>query len=126
MALFYITDEMAAENADDDAPVVLAAGGELDYHASPTLRERIATHISAGKRRVVLDISTVTFIDSTAIGVLIASAVKLQDMDHGSLAVVCASDNRKVLRIFDIAGVASLIALHPSREEALSALAMAG
>jgi len=126
MALFYITDEMAAEDVNDDEPVVLVAGGELDFHASPTLRERIAAHISAGKRRVLLDISTVTFIDSTAIGVLIASAVKLQNVDGGSLAVVCADDNEKVLRIFDIAGVASLIELHPSRHEALSALAIAG
>jgi anti-sigma B factor antagonist len=126
MGFFYISDDVTTAGEGSREMVVLVASGELDYQASPSLRERIAGHIDAGQRHLVLDISTVTFIDSTAIGVLVGAAAKLQDAGGGSLAVVCADENERVLRIFDIAGVDSLIKLYASREQALSALAMAG
>jgi hypothetical protein len=71
----------------------------------------------------VVDLSAVTFIDSTAIGVLMAAATALRESGGGSLAVVCAEENDRVLRIFDIADVASVIALYRSAVEALLALA---
>jgi len=126
MSFFYISDatDDGTEGPAEDA-VVLAAGGELDFEASPQLRERIADQLNAGKRRVVLDLSAVTFIDSTAIGALVGAAMRMREHDEGSIAVACSDDNRRVLRIFDIAGVESMVALYPSREEALSALATA-
>ncbi|HXN39101.1 MAG TPA: STAS domain-containing protein [Solirubrobacteraceae bacterium] len=103
--------------------VVLVAGGELDFHASPRLRESIAEHIRAGARHIVLDLSSVTFIDSTAIGVLVGAATRLQEAGGGSVAAVCSDENERVLRIFDIAGVDSVITLYSSREQAFSATA---
>ncbi len=127
MSFFYIMDDLAMvepECADDVA--VLVAGGDIDYNATPQLRERIAEHVDAGKRHLVLDLSKVTFIDSTAIGALIGALMRLQEAGGGSVVVVCSEDNDKVLRIFEIAGVDSLIARHGTREEALSALALIG
>ncbi len=121
MNLFYISEEVV----DGAELVVLAVSGELDYQSSPDLGERIASHIATGSRRLVLDISDVTFIDSTAIGVLIGAVAKLRHLGGGSLAVVCAGENENVLKIFDIAGVESLITLHTSRAEARSVLALA-
>jgi anti-sigma B factor antagonist len=127
MGFFYINDDVTtAGSTSGDQPVVLVAGGELDYHSSPTLSERIASYLNGDRRRLVLDISAVTFIDSTTIGMLVGAAARLRDAGGGSLAVVCPDENRRVLRILDIAGVDSMIALHSSCEEALSALAMAG
>jgi|HubBroStandDraft_2_1064218.scaffolds.fasta_scaffold00289_5 anti-sigma B factor antagonist len=127
MGFFYIGDEAPAEVAHHgDDVVVLVAGGELDYAASPQIRDHLRSRIDAGMRRLVLDLSGTTFIDSTAIGVLVAAVMQLQELDGGSLAVVCAEENRRVLRIFEIAGVDSLIALHRTREEALAELAVAG
>jgi anti-sigma B factor antagonist len=127
MGFFYISDEVgdgAAAYGDDLA--VLVAGGELDYAVSPQLKERLDESIDSGVRRLVLDLSMATFIDSTAIGVLVGAVMRLREAGNGSLTVVCAEENRRVLRIFEIAGVDSLIALHRSREEALSELAPAG
>lgn len=125
MSFFYIADDVASEGPAGEEVVVLTAGGDIDYSASPQLRERIVDLIGAGKRRLVLDLTKVTFIDSTAIGVLAGALVRLQDTDGGSLLLVCPEDNRKVLRIFELAGVESLIPLHHTREEALTALAVA-
>ncbi len=127
MGFFYISEEAAVEGVKcgEDA-VLLVAGGEIDYAASPQLEERIAEHVDAGRRRLVLDLSTVTFIDSTAIGVLMGVVLLLRELGEGSLALVCADENRRVLRIFEIAGIDSLIDVYGSREEALSALSTAG
>jgi anti-sigma B factor antagonist len=72
----------------------------------------------------VLDLSDVTFIDSTAIGVLAGTVARLDEAGGGSLAVV--STNDKVLQIFEITGLDSVISLHSSREEAVSAFSLAG
>jgi len=127
MGFFYIMDDMENDGRGCGEDVaVLTAGGDIDYGATPQLRERIVEHIAAGKRRLVLDLTKVTFIDSTAIGVLVGALVRLQGVGGGSLVVVCVEDNDKVMRIFEIAGVDNVIAVHRTREEALSALAVAG
>jgi anti-sigma B factor antagonist len=119
MSSFHISDGTAC-----DGVVVLVVGGEIDYAASPQLRESILAHIKAKRQRLVLDLSWATFIDSTAIGVLVGAATKLREVDGGSLAVVCTHE--KVLQIFAISGLESMISLYSSCEEALSALAVAG
>jgi anti-sigma B factor antagonist len=126
MGFFYISDEVAPEGVDGGGIALVVAGGEIDYAASPQLNARIIEHVDAGRRNLVLDLSTVTFIDSTAIGVLMGAVMRLDELGDGSVSVVCTQENRRVLRIFEIAGIDSLIDVHASREEAISALAPAG
>jgi anti-sigma B factor antagonist len=116
---FYISDATMAEGMARGEAAVLVGSGEIDYEASPQLKALINDYIKAGTRRVVLDLSSATFIDSTAIGVLVGAVTKLQQAGGGSLAVVCTHE--KVLQIFEIAGLDSMISLHRSREEALFA-----
>jgi anti-anti-sigma factor len=126
MSVFHISEESTSTDARGRAgALVLVASGEMDYSASPQLRERMLGHIATGWRHLVLDLSAVTFIDSTAIGALVGAVARLQEVGGGSVRVVCNNHNERVLRIFDMAGVASLIALHRSRAEAFSALAAA-
>jgi anti-sigma B factor antagonist len=122
MRTFYIADEVQVEDASSDL-AMLVVGGEVDYEVSPQLKAHMMRAIKAGARRLVLDLSDVTFIDSTAIGV-VAGAVEKLDEAGGSLAIV--STHEKVVQIFEITGLDSVITLHASREEALAALTIAG
>ena len=122
MRTFYIADEVRVEDASSDLSI-LVVGGEVDYEVSPQLKADMMRSIKAGAKRLVLDLSDVTFIDSTAIGV-VAGAVEKLDEAGGSLAIV--STHEKVVQIFEITGLDSVITLHASREEALAALAVAG
>jgi anti-sigma B factor antagonist len=123
MSSFYISEDATLDDVTNAEVGLLVAGGELDYEASPQLKEGLMGHIKSGRRRLVLDLSSATFIDSTAIGVLVGTATRLREAG-GSLAVVCTHE--KVLQIFEITGLDGMIALHRSRQEALSALAVAG
>jgi anti-anti-sigma factor len=126
MSFFYITEDVTPESdVSDEDVAVLEAVGEIDYAAAPQLRERILDQVKAGRRRVLLDLSTVTFIDSTAIGVVVGAVTGLQTSGEASLAIVCVEHNHRVRRILDIAGVNSLVTVHPSREQAFSELALA-
>jgi anti-anti-sigma factor len=117
MASFYITEDVRLDDL-----VVLAASGEIDFEVSPQLKGCIDSHIKAGHRRLVLDLSTARFIDSTAIGVLAGCATRLHRARDGSLVLVCPSENRKVLRIFEIAGLENAVSVYRSREDALAGL----
>jgi anti-sigma B factor antagonist len=119
MSSFFISD-----NITRDGVVIVVVDGELDYEASPLLKERIAEHLKGDGQRLVLDLSSVTFIDSTAIGVLAGAAARFEEAEDGSMAVVCV--HAKVLQILELTGLDSLVALYSSREEALVALAPTG
>jgi anti-sigma B factor antagonist len=123
MRTFYIGDDVQVEDAGPDV-AILVVGGEVDYEVSPQVKAHMMRALKAGSRRLILDLTEVTFIDSTAIGVLAGVVDKLDETDGGSLSVVCTHE--KVMQIFEITGLDSVITLHPSREDALAALAPAG
>jgi anti-sigma B factor antagonist len=122
MRTFYIGDDVHVEDAGP-AVAILVVGGEVDFEVSPQLKARIMRAIKSGKRRLILDLTDVTFIDSTAIGVLAGAIERLDETGGGSLSIVCAHE--KVIQIFEITGLDSVDTVHPSREDALAAVAMA-
>jgi anti-sigma B factor antagonist len=123
MRTFYIGDDIKVEDADPGL-AVLVVGGEVDYEVSPQLKARLMKAIKAGTRRLVLDLTDVSFIDSTAIGVIAGVVERLDEVGGGSVAVV--STHEKVMQIFEITGLDNVLTVHPSREDALAALAVAG
>ena len=119
MSTFYIGEDMAYDDA-----VVLTVGGEIDYGTSPQLKQRIDDHLKSDERHLVLDLSWTTFVDSTAIGVLMGASNRLREAGRGALGVVCS--NEQVLQIFQISGLESVVSLHRTCDEAISQLAVAG
>jgi len=72
--------------------------------------------IQAGQERLVLDLSLTSFMDSTALGVLVAVN---RNLDVGAkLAIACTNTN--VLRIFELSGMDGAFAIFPTVEEALA------
>jgi anti-sigma B factor antagonist len=85
-----------------DGGVVLTVRGELDIATAPTLREVVTAILATGVRRLVLDLLAVTFMDSTALAVLVGAKQRLGA--DGQLTVVIASDSYAAL-IVEIAGL---------------------
>ena len=118
MRTFYIGDDVQLEHMGPDV-AILVVGGEVDFEVSPQLKARLMRAIKAGSRRLILDLTDVTFIDSTAIGVLAGTVEKLDELGGGSLSVV--SNHEKVVQIFEITGLDNMVTIHASRDEALAA-----
>ena len=102
---------------------VFKVAGEVDFDVAPELKQRIISRVEAGDRQLIVDLSAVAFIDSTAIGVLVATLKRLREAG-GSLLVVC--DNADVRGIFETVGLESVIPMHRSPQDAVAALAHAG
>jgi anti-sigma B factor antagonist len=98
------------------ATSVVAVEGELDLASAPQLKRELADAVRAGSRRLIIDLSAVTFIDSTALGVLVSLQKNLHDDAH--LAIVGAEGD--VLQIFELTGLDATFEMFPSFEEGLA------
>jgi len=72
---------------------------------------------------VILDLSDVPYIDSTALGALVAAAVSRQKAGR---RVVLSGVSERVLRMLKITRVESLFLTFPTLEDAIGGLTRAG
>ncbi len=93
--------------------------GEVDLYTAPRFKEDLVGLIESGVEAIVIDLSQVTFIDSTALGVIISGVKRLRERD-GRLMIVAGS--RPVVRILDITGLDKVLTVFDTRDEALAAL----
>jgi anti-anti-sigma factor len=101
---------------------VISVQGELDLATAPRLKWPLVDAIDAGRRRLIVDLAGVTFMDSTALGVLIGIRRTLKL--GGRLAIVCT--NADVLKIFEISGLDAAFPIFPTLDEARSYVAREG
>ena len=101
--------------------IVLA--GQLDLYSAPSFKERIFLAIEQGKTRVIVDLSAVNFIDSSALGVFVAALRRVRAR-HGVLSVVVTDYDQE--RLLEISGFDGLVSFHRSRGDALEHLAASG
>jgi anti-sigma B factor antagonist len=94
---------------------VVQVDGELDVYTAPRLKEALDSAASGGGR-VVLDLSAVHFIDSTALGVLVSAQQRLR-ADDGELSLVL--DDPYLLKIFHITGFDGLFSIYSHLAEAV-------
>jgi anti-sigma B factor antagonist len=115
-----VTSQVSLSDEAVDADTqLLRARGELDLYAAPELKRRLASAIDAGKTRIVVDLTDASFMDSTALGVLLGALKRLRVRD-GTLAV--ASEQPTILRILEVTGMNQVLDLHKTADDALTAV----
>ncbi len=90
--------EIDVSSAEGEVKVV-ALRGELDFDEAPAFARVLDALRADGEREVVVDLSDLTFIDSSGISVLVVAA-RAASADGGMLVV--ASPTPHVQRVFDI------------------------
>jgi anti-anti-sigma factor len=114
-----------AREADSRACIV-TLDGEVDLAVVPEVRDELEAVIGAGCSEVVLDLTAVTYADSTALGLLVWLDRKL--LPIGGKLLLCGA-NRDVARILELSGligVAPTISARATLAEALSSVDFAG
>jgi len=102
---------------NQDGTAVVAVAGEIDVYTSPLLQERLVEVLKDGSSSIVLDLSAVTFLDSTGLGVLTTGLKRCRSAD-GDLVLVTAQPN--VLKVLEITGLNDVFQVHDSVEDALA------
>lgn len=108
--------ECHAELVGSDTAVVTVEG-EVDIFTAERLRE-VLKEVESWRvgRRLVIDLTACSFMDSTGLGVLVAAKHRQEDAPLHVAAHVGA------LRVLTISGLDKVLQLHRSREESLAAL----
>jgi anti-sigma B factor antagonist len=101
---------------------VVEVGGEIELNNAAQLRAMLVDSDQSDQVGLVIDLSGVTFIDSTGIGVLVGALKRARE--HGQ-SFVLASPQRRVRRIFEITGLLGVFSLCETVEEAIARAAEA-
>ena len=90
----------STERREDEARVRLE--GELDIATAPQADERLRRAEAEGPRRIAVDLSSLTFMDSTGLRLVVAADQRAQNAGR-ELVVVRGPD--AVQRVFQLTGV---------------------
>ena len=101
----------------DDGRIVVRLAGELDLYNAHEVREALLACCAESPERLVIDLGGVTFIDSTALGVLIEARTRLPNR-RGFLLAAPGLETRRAL---EISGLDRHFAVHDSVDDALAA-----
>jgi anti-sigma B factor antagonist len=113
-------DEQLAisEQRQGSVPIV-AVRGEIDVATAPQFRDHLDHLIEGGNPSMVVDLGGVSFLDSTALGVLISTLKKCQAAD-GKLCLVVTDP--RILKLFEITGLMDVFPMFGSVGRAVEAV----
>ena len=109
----------SAVRPDADA-CVLRVEGDFDSQSVPRVRDALNAALSEGYASIVLDLSSVAYMDSSALGFVVWADQRLRPVG-GRLALAGAcTDVARILELSGLIGVAPSVVVSPSIEDALS------
>jgi len=101
-----------------ESATVVTLSGELDAYDAPVLRETFAEVTRADAvGAVVLDLTRVAFLDSTALGTMVGLLRRVREAG-GELRVVLPETSAR--RIFEVTALDRALDVRPSRDAALA------
>ena len=101
-----------------DAPNVLPLEGEIDLHVSPRISASLRAMIDQKPQRLVVDLSKVSYIDSSGLAVLIEG---MQNVEAYGGKFILAGIQENVRPIFEIARLDQVFIIFPHVDAALAA-----
>jgi anti-sigma B factor antagonist len=111
--------EVAIEKTTANGVDIVHVDGELDLYTAPRFKDALNEVIAAGPSSLVVDLTGVGFLDSTALGVLLGSLKTLRAQGgRGSISLVV--DDPHVSKVLRITGFEGLFDIHESVGEALA------
>ncbi|NEB04098.1 STAS domain-containing protein [Streptomyces sp. SID13726] len=109
---------LSVTRTDADGTTVLVLRGEVDHQSVGTLTRALPPADTGAGPSVVLDLSGVTFMDSSGVNALI-TAHQAAQAARGRLRL--AGMHGAVLRTVQIVGLDTLLSCHPTVRDALDA-----
>jgi anti-sigma B factor antagonist len=102
---------------------VVAAEGELDLASAPQLLEAVALLEAPGTRALVIDLSALTFINSSGINALRAAVRSAHERGVGA---VVAAPSARVQRVLELVRLGEIVPLEASLSAAFERLEASG
>lgn len=103
-----------ATRQEADGVMVVCVGGEIDHDTAPQLDRAARAALGDGTRRLVVDLTTTEFMDSSGLGTLVGLS---KSVDPGALVVVCPQPSLR--KLFAISRLDEVLAVYPDLGSAL-------
>lgn len=91
--------------------------GEVNEKAVPVIRKQVDELLASGQKKIIIDVSKATYVDSDGLGLLIDIHERCVDAG-GNMTAVC-TNNPKVYRNFKLLRLVERFGVHESIENAL-------
>jgi anti-anti-sigma factor len=104
------SQSFGVEVVNSNGRAIVSVRGEIDMSSGAVIRDAL-TRAQQGSPDVIVDLSDVTFMDSSGVNALLRAYY--QAPPGGSLGVVGATSD--IRRVFDITGLSELLLLDPPR-----------
>jgi anti-sigma B factor antagonist len=98
---------------------IVTLTGEADLHTAPELDQALQGVIGLGGISVAVDLAEVSFIDSTALAVLLRHHERFRALG-GDLVIV--TEDRRVLRTFELTGIDRMFQIERRLADAVAAI----
>jgi len=92
----------------------VSVAGEVDLATAPELDTVLLAAIVNQPQEIVIDLTDVTFLDSTGLGVIVRALKRTRE--RGTTLNLIAS-NERVLKVFAITGLDTILSIHSSLTE---------
>ncbi|MBS1976028.1 MAG: STAS domain-containing protein [Bacteroidetes bacterium] len=99
----------------EEGAEILAVVGEIDASSSIELDLAIAKAVGEGVKRILIDCSALEYISSAGLGVFMSYIEEFRDKN---IHMVLFGMKEKVANTFNILGLADLLHIRPSKQEA--------
>lgn len=109
--------QLSVVRSDVDGVTVLSLHGEVDYQSVTALTRAVPSADATAGQRVIVDLSRVTFMDSSGVNALVALYQAAQAA-QGWLRLVGVRG--AVLRTVQLVGLDTLVTCHPTVQDALA------
>jgi len=94
--------DFATASAVVDGVCEIRVTGELDVYTAPVLRERLREMIGPASTAVVVNLSELTFIDSTGLGVLVGAFKRAQSV---GVDLILEEVRPSAVKVFELTGL---------------------
>jgi anti-sigma B factor antagonist len=101
----------------DDIPV-LDVIGEIDIYTTPQFKEAVSEAIDQNKPAIVINMTKVTYMDSSGFGTLLSATKRLRPLDG---ALYLSGCNEAIQRMLQITRLNTIFGVYGTEEEAIAA-----
>jgi anti-sigma B factor antagonist len=98
---------------------VLVVAGEIDVFTAPLFKQAIVNLVAEGYRHLFIDMSDVSFMDSSGFGALLSATKRLRP-EGGSLSLIGC--NHAIQRMLHLTRLDTILGVHPTLEAAQEAV----
>jgi anti-sigma B factor antagonist len=112
-----VSVRVLATHDHDQHSAVLSVHGEIDLGTAPVLREALSWVLEHRTGPVIVDLSEVSFMDSTGVHVLL-DTLELLKLENRRLAIVCR-EGGQIHRVLGLLGLLDALTVYHSRDGAM-------